>query len=114
MRLDIEKFYGSFADKLTSEFLSRLDRNFERLARWRKLNVTVSAVDYTLVITDDVVVYTGAGGHTFTLPNAVAFVGYNFIVKNAGAGNLTINGGTLASGVGLHLYAANGAWQSIP
>ena len=122
MKIFVEKFYEQFG-KITPEFLSRLDRNFSRLAAYRKLTVTIISANYTLVETDDVVVYTGIGGHTFTLPNPVAFVGYSFHVKHAGSGVLTISGSlfttslvtsvTTLTGDGIDFTAANAAWQIV-
>lgn len=127
MILTIETFRGQYPE-LPSGFLVRLDTALDRLNRRRKVNVTVTSTDYIVVETDEVVVYTGAGGQTTYLPNATAYDGYTFNVKHAGTGVLTVdatNNGqifsslgltntiTLATGDGIDFAAANGAWQII-
>jgi hypothetical protein len=119
-----EKFQGR--TKFDDEFLSRLDRNFDRLNRRRKIAVTVVSTSYTIVETDELVVYTGTGGHTITLPHATAYDGYSFTVKHAGTGVLTldatskgqlmtnlglVNTTTLTIGDGVDLDAGNNSWQ---
>lgn len=128
MSLLIEKFYGSYS-QFPTEFLAQLDRNFARLAERPKYNITVPPNgNYTLVGTDDVVVYAFTGGNTYYLPHAVMFDGYVFIIKHAGSGVLTVdatnkgqiqsslglvNSVTLNPGDGVQFSAGNQNWQII-
>lgn len=127
MRQTREKFYGQFKE-FPGSFLSQLDRNFERLFRRQKFNETVVSESYTIVETDDLIIYNGTGGHTIYFPHAVAFAGYCFRVKHVGAGVLTCDatgkGGfftslglvdtyNMASGDGIDNDAANGSWQIV-
>jgi hypothetical protein len=127
VRVFIEKFYTAYGEKLPADFLSQLDRNFERLVNNRKLNATVVQTDYTVVETDNLVIYVGTGG-TIYLPHAVEFSGYAFTVKHAGSGTLVIdatnkgqifssdgltNTITLASGDGADFTAGNNTWQIV-
>lgn len=52
-------------------------------------NRNAQAGNYTLVAADFYVVYTGAGGNTFTLPAATT-AGRTYKIKNVGAGSLTV------------------------
>lgn len=58
-------------------------------------NASSSAV---LTNADYYVGYTGAGGDTFTLPNAAGNAGVELIVKNRGSGDLTLDA-SLAGGL---------------
>lgn len=49
--------------------------------------------DATLGAASGVNIYTGAGGHTFTLPSLAVHPGKMLYVKNAGGGNLTVSRG---------------------
>lgn len=128
MRENFEPFFGRSFTSFSAAFLTQLDRNFERLFKRQKLAVTVVTTAYAVKETDDVVVYTGTGGHTITLPNATAYKGYQFAVKHAGAGVLTldatsagqlwtslglVNSVTLAVGDGVDLVAGNTNWQIV-
>jgi hypothetical protein len=109
------------------DLLVMIDKLFERVVRRRPIDVTVVATTpYTVVITDDLVVFIGAAGGTIYLPNATAFDGFSYTVKHAGAGVLTVdattagqifsslglvNTVTLAVGDGVEFNAANGSWQ---
>lgn len=128
MILTIETFRGQYPD-LPAGFLVRLDTALDRLNRRRKANVTVVAGSYSLVETDEVVLYSGGGGHTFSLPSSSKYEGYIFEVKHSGtAGNLTVDGTSvgqifnagglvntvvLTIGQGLRLLAGNSSWQVL-
>lgn len=125
-RVRIDKLYG-YPTGLPADFVGRLDRNFERLNENFKVVTKVLSTSYTIKETDELIVYTGTGGNTYYLPSATAYDGYQFTIKNAGSGNLTLdatgNGGifstllantlVLAVGDGVDVIAANGAWQVI-
>ena len=75
---------------------------------------------YSLTNSDTYVVYTGSGGDTFTLPTTGLFVGRVIILKNRGAGNLTLSGTidgssttTLSTLRGVMLIYSGSEWESI-
>jgi hypothetical protein len=60
-------------------------------AAGQKVDRVASAISYSILTTDYYVVYTGTGGHSFTLPTAAgAGAGAVFIIKHNGSGVLTI------------------------
>jgi hypothetical protein len=59
-----------------------------------KVKRNPQSIAYTILVTDYYVVYTGTGGHAFTLPSAAtATAGKVFLIKHNGSGVLTIQRG---------------------
>lgn len=55
-----------------------------------RLNTAVKSGSYTIDTSDYLILYTGAGGGTFTLPAVSGNTGRVFVVKNRGTGALTV------------------------
>lgn len=69
----------------------------------RVVKVNTDADDRTVSIGEHSLVYTGTGGHTFTLPTiASAATGQMYYIKNRGSGNLSV-----ASGTGSQIYTSS-------
>jgi hypothetical protein len=102
---------------------------YDNGSRWyahsleRGLNYTEKTANYTLLDIDDVVNVT-SGSPTLLLPSAVASNGKRYILKNSGAGSVTvdpngsetINGSstaTIAAGASLEIISNNANWISV-
>ena len=75
---------------------------------------------YSLLYTDNYVVYTGSGGDTFTLPTTGLTTGQAIVIKNSSTGNLNITGSIdgnsssiLATLRGVMLIYSGSTWESI-
>lgn len=77
-----------------------------------------SAIAYTVLPSDDYLVYTGAGGVAYTLPRA--YLGRTFRIYNSGAGTLTItptggdtcNVATLTTGQSKQFISSGTVWEA--
>lgn len=56
-------------------------------------NILTKSASYTVVLADknNLVDYTGSGGHTIDMDAAVVGTGFEFVVRHSGSGTLTIN-----------------------
>lgn len=70
----------------------------------------VQSGNYTHIVGDQTLEYTGTGGHTFTLHTAVGYKNTEITVINTGSGNLTVNGGTLIPGTTIKLTSNGTNW----
>lgn len=75
-----------------SQILNTLSLSYTlTTVRGRVIAVTAVSGNTTLDSNYHTVNYTGAGGHTITLPTVTGNVGRVFIIKNTGAGSLTVS-----------------------
>lgn len=91
------------------------------------LSLNEQSGDAALATASGVVIYTGAGGNTFTLPALATHPGKIILIKNAGGGNLTVQRAgadnlydtasvtsvTVAAGASVKLAAGTAFWYVI-
>lgn len=105
----IERFAGGFRE-VTNEFLSRLDRNFARLAA-AEMAIQVVGVNYGLLVTDTIAsvqVDATAGALTVALPSSPTGSRRRTITKTDVSVNaVTVSGnGSLINGATTYVLAA--------
>lgn len=70
----------------------------------------IDANDYTQLVGDTTLEYTGTGGHTFTLHTAVGYKNTEVTIINNGSGNVTCNSVVISPGDSIKFISNNTNW----